>query len=52
MKCILALQELQMARIEMGHVQEMLQTSKEAKEPEANEMVQISCIDCLALRCL
>lgn len=39
---ILALQELQMARMEMGRVQEMLQTSKEAKDPEAKETVNIS----------
>ncbi|GAA6109834.1 kinesin-like protein KIN-14I [Tachysurus ichikawai] len=31
------LQELQMARMEMGRVQEMLQTSKDAKESEAKE---------------
>lgn len=37
---ILALQELQMARMEMGRVQEMLQTSKDAKEPEAKETVK------------
>ncbi|MCJ8746708.1 hypothetical protein PDJAM_G00144770 [Pangasius djambal] len=35
------LQELQMARMEMGRVQEMLQTSKDAKEPEAKEMESI-----------
>lgn len=35
---ILALEELQMARMEMGHVQEMLQASKET---EAKETVHL-----------
>lgn len=38
-----------MARVEMGRVQDMLQTSKEARENEKNKMVQPSRITCLAL---
>lgn len=35
-----ALQELQLARVEMGKVQEMLESSPEKKEPESEEKVE------------